>query len=73
MPSRHKFLLGRGLYAGVTLLWSFLVAGLLALMLAGLGDAAGARAFQGLSLGLGICLFADVCFVVACLAYEEAA
>ncbi|MEX1230092.1 MAG: hypothetical protein WEB58_07620 [Planctomycetaceae bacterium] len=71
MQQTRRFLIGRGLHAGMILVWMFLTTGLLWLTFDGLGDVSAARVFQGLTGGLTICLAADVVFLVACLAYEE--
>lgn len=72
MSSQRTFFIGRGLFAGVVLLWAFFTAGLLWLMLSGLGDKAAALAFAGLACGLGIAFIADIVFVIGCLAWDEA-
>ena len=71
MRQVRRFLLNRGLHAGIIFIWAILTTSLLWGLLEALGDKTAALQFQGLTGGLAICLLADLVFLIACLAYDE--
>ncbi len=71
MKPVRQFLLARALHAGIYLIWSLLVTGILWLAFLALGDYAAANLVQGMTAGLAICLFLDFAFLMVCLAYGE--